>query len=35
MIIVEELEMAVAPSAAWDLVEGFAIGLGIVVALGC
>jgi hypothetical protein len=35
MVLVEELEAAVAPSMAWDAVEGFGIGLGIVIALGC
>lgn len=34
-LMIEELEQIVAPSDAWDFVEGFAIGLGIVVALGC
>lgn len=29
MVVVEELEGVVAPSLAWDFVEGFGIGLAI------
>lgn len=35
MVLVEELEMAVAPSAAWDFVEGVAIGITIAGAIFC
>jgi hypothetical protein len=35
MIVVEELEAVAAPSLAWDFVEGFGIGVGIAIALGC